>query len=94
MILHRSLKHVFRKTHCSKSRDLATHSLEVTAQLMNPRESGVDFAIRNHCLKLLDKLPERINERLATMRMKGNNSNVTFISAYALTMAYSDKTKE
>ena len=28
------------------------------------------------------------------MRMKGNNSNVTFISAYPLTMAYSDKTKE
>ena len=46
------------------------------------RQSGVDFAIRNYCLKLPDKLPERINDRLATMRMKGNNSHVTFISTY------------
>ena len=58
-----------------------------------PRQSGVDFAIRNHRLKLLDKLPKTINERLATMTMKGN-SHVTFISAYAPTMAYSDKAKE
>ena len=28
------------------------------------------------------------------MRMKGNNSHVTFIRAYAPTMAYSDQTKE
>ena len=28
------------------------------------------------------------------MRMKGNNSHVTFISAYAPTMAYSDQAKE
>ena len=28
------------------------------------------------------------------MRMKGNNSQATFISAYAPTMAYSDQAKE
>ena len=58
------------------------------------RQSGVDFAVSNHYLKLFDKLPERINDRLATMRMKGNNSPATFISAYAPTMAYSDQSKE
>ena len=56
-----------------------------------PRQSGVGFAIRNQYLKLLDKLPEGINDRLATMRMKVNNSHV---SACAPTMAYSDQAKE
>ena len=59
-----------------------------------PRQSGVGFPIRNQYMKLLDKLPEGINDRLATMRTKGNNRHASFINAYAPTMAYSDQAKE
>ncbi|XP_072049980.1 uncharacterized protein [Amphiura filiformis] len=58
------------------------------------RKSGVGFAIRNQHLKLLHKLPQGISDRLAIMRLKVNSGFVTFISAYAPTMAYSDQAKE
>ena len=59
-----------------------------------PRQSGVGFAIRNQYLKLLDKLPQGINDRLMTMRLKVSAGFITIISAYAPTMTYPDEIKE
>ena len=58
------------------------------------RQAGVGFAIRNKYIKLLDKLPLGINDRLMTLRLKMTYGHVTIISAYAPTMTHTDETKE
>jgi hypothetical protein len=59
-----------------------------------PRQAGVGFAIKTPHLKLLDSLPQAINERLMTLRLHLTDGYVTIISAYAPTMSYSPEAKE
>ena len=60
-----------------------------------PRESGVGFAIRTALVSKLETLPRGLTDRLMTLRiLLAGNTNLTIISAYAPTMAYSEEEKE
>ena len=52
MILQRSLKHVFQKSHRSKSTDLAIHSFGVTGQFMNLGNQELTYSNSNDILLL------------------------------------------
>ena len=60
-----------------------------------PREAGVGFAVRTELLARITALPTGISDRLMTMRIPlAAHTNLTLISVYAPTMAYSDEEKE
>lgn len=56
--------------------------------------AGVGFAIKTCHLRLLESLPQGINERLMVLRLHLASGYVTMISAYAPTMTHTDETKE
>ena len=59
------------------------------------REAGVGFAIKNHLVRNLTKLPKGVNDRLMTLQMPLNGKrHATLISAYAPTMTNADETKD
>lgn len=62
---------------------------------LEPRESGVGFAIRNDIASNLTSLPKGLSDRLMTLRLPlSGNTHLTLISVYAPTMMYPDEVKE
>ena len=57
------------------------------------REYGVDFAVRNSLLKMIDP-PSNGSERILTMRLNTTTCPVTLISVYAPTLLASSDTKD
>ena len=54
-----------------------------------PREAGVDFAIRTDLIPKLETLPKGINDRMITTRIPlAGNTHLTPISAYAPMMTH------
>ena len=59
------------------------------------REAGVGFAVRNHLVRHLVKLPDGINDRLMTLQAPlAKGKTATLISAYAPTMTNPDDIKD
>ena len=56
------------------------------------REAGVGFAVRNHLVRHLVKLPDGINDRLMTLQAPlAKGKTATLISAYAPTITNPDE---
>ncbi|KAF7252753.1 Craniofacial development protein 2 [Varanus komodoensis] len=59
------------------------------------RESGVGFAVKNHLVPILARLPKGVNDRLMTLHLPLlRGKQAALISAYAPTMVNPDEVKE